>query len=295
MKIAITGGNGFVGSSLALRLLESGEHEVTIYSNKKLEYLDQISKYTYKEVVCDLSIEKTYIEMVENDVIYHLAQANLGASKDILSDLLINSLSSGFLIQECIKRKKSPLIILASTYNISRTNTESPPSIWSLHKKFSEQYINYYGNNYSGKVFVIRIANVYGVPVNINKYEKSALNKMREMAVNGGLKLFNNAQKKRAFIHVDDLVNCLVKLIYCENKRDRLLFAAEKRLIKYEEIANILLKELNGAGQIKITRDYSEMNLIDMQEDQFQRPNIFEYLNITPSSSVENFLRGKIK
>ncbi len=294
MRISITGGNGFIGSTLIANLLESKNHEITIFSNKKLEYTNQISRYKYNVVLGNLCEDKVYAEMVDSDIIFHLAQINLGTSKDIASDLLINSLSTGYIVQQCIKRKINPLVVLASTNNILRSKNESPPSIWSLHKKFSEQYLNFYRDNYGGRVTVVRISNVYGFPVNLNKYENSSLNRMYSMALNGSIKLFNNSHKKRAYIHVQDLVNCLQGLIHYKNIKNNILYAAENRLLSYEEIATILeVKSIQNQIKLKIIRDRRLLSLIEMQDDNLYEPNIFRELNINPLHSVENYLKGE--
>ncbi len=294
MKIAITGGNGFIGSTLALALLKLDCHELTIYSNRPLEYSDQLSQYKYSVKIGDLSSIDEYSDLVENDVIFHLAQINLVDSRDMLNDLMVNSLSSGYITQECIKKNKTPLIVLASTNNILRTKNYSPPSIWSLHKLFSEQYLNYYRENYSGRVVILRIPNVYGIPVNFKKYENSALNKMRIMASNGSIKLYNNSKKQRAFIHIGDLVNCLVNLIDCKFSYTDILYPAEDRLICYEEIASILSHKYSQDKEFKIVHDAIELNFIEMQDDVLSKPNLFSELKIQPAYSVKKYLNEKI-
>ncbi len=265
---------------------------MTIYSNRKLDYLNKINGKNFEVKYCDITDASIYDELVDNDMIYHLAQINLGVTKSTVKDYTVNSLPCAKIVESCIKNNKKPKIVFASSYNLTRTNESSPPSIWSLHKSFGEQYLGFYSDYHQANILNVRIANVYGVPVNIKKINNSSINNICKIAKTGKICLYKNSNLMRSFIHVDDLVNCLFTLQkFSKFDFPLICYASEMKLLNYEEIAQMLIdkNKLNG---IKTEIQYSceELNRIEMYSDKTHNPNIFNILGLKPKWNIHKFV-----
>ena len=196
------------------------------------------------------------------------------------------------MVEFCIKNKKKPKIVFASSYNLTRTLKVSPPSIWSLHKYFGEQYLGYFREYFEANTIVVRIGNVYGVPVNSKKIFNSSINKIHNTAKNGSITLYKNSNLLRSFVHVEDLVRCLFAFHnFPEFKLPSLCYASELQLCNYEEIAQILIQNLESKGRdVKLINNNDELSRIEMYADKDQSPNIFNMLAINPKWSVKKYL-----
>jgi nucleoside-diphosphate-sugar epimerase len=294
MKIAITGANGFVGSTLLYFLLKTSNFHISAYSNRTLDFSDKLdfASSRYKVVLCDLRDPQIYHQLVTNDVVIHLSQEDLWSTTNTKQCFISNSLPTAHLFKACASNDARPYIILASSYNITRSNTSSPPSLWSLHKFFSEQYLLFYKNNYGGRIAILRIANVYGKPINVQKHFNSSINRICRSAHQGTIKLYANANCNRAFINVNDLASSIFQLIIQQPLSSDIFYAYEHELITYSQISHALKHYfIDQYSNLEIHMDPTPLSLLEMQEDTMQFPSLFTETGVQPDHRLLNYLK----
>jgi UDP-glucose 4-epimerase len=151
MKILLTGGAGFVGSTVAKHL----HGDVTVIDNLKTGYLHNLPEGV-KFIQADCSDERLLDQITDHyDVVIHIAgQASKeGSFDDVFYDLNANAKSTLVLLELCRKIKCTRFVFI-STVCLYGGNTnpgqynESSEAVfdtfYSIHKFTSEQYFKMY-------------------------------------------------------------------------------------------------------------------------------------------------------
>ncbi|MCM8819005.1 MAG: GDP-mannose 4,6-dehydratase, partial [Candidatus Omnitrophica bacterium] len=127
-KIFITGGAGFIGINLVLKLVKDKENYVVIYDNlsregvtKNLEYLQSLNLKNFEFIKGDIRDYKKLKEIVKNfDIIYHLA-AQVAVTKSVenpFEDFEINAIGTLYLLETIRKNCPYTILIFSSTNKV---------------------------------------------------------------------------------------------------------------------------------------------------------------------------------
>jgi UDP-glucose 4-epimerase len=219
-KILVTGGAGFIGSTLVDKLITEGYEVIVIddLSSGKKDYVNPKAKF-YKIDICSDKIAKIFKEE-KIDYVYHLA-AQIDIRKSVADpefDNKINVLGGINIIKNCHANNVKK-IIMASTGGAIYGEAEEipttenfptyPVSPYGIHKLTLEKYLNYYYQVYGLNYTVLRFANVYG-PRQFKGGEAGVIAIFIDNAVKGLESLqFGDGLQTRDFVYVDDVVNGL--------------------------------------------------------------------------------------
>jgi UDP-glucose 4-epimerase len=218
MKVLITGGAGFIGSTVATTLAKKS-HKVIIYDigtwdikQDGIEYIkgDVFDVVHLTDVVRNCS---GIIHMVG------LPDARIAGDHPQMSfELNVRSLQ---ILLEAAKNNSITRLILPSSaaiYGITErspvteTTIPRPTSIYAYHKYIAEKLAEAYSANYNVHISVMRLFNVYGAK------GAGILNILVENAVRGEpVKLYGEKQK-RDFIHVSDVADAFVRVLELDHK-----------------------------------------------------------------------------
>lgn len=248
-KILVTGGAGFIGSTLVDKLINEGNELVVIdnLSSGLQEYLN--SKATFYNLdICSPEVAAVFKK--ENfDLVYHLA-AQIDVRKSVadpIDDNRINVLGGLNILENCRINKVSK-IILASTGGAIYGEAEEIPtteyaptyplSPYGIHKLTLEKYFNYYYQVYGLNYTVLRFANVFG-PRQYKGGEAGVIAIFIDNAVKKKESFLNgDGLQTRDFVYVDDVVRALflARNIDC---RGEINIASGKEINLRELIKNI--------------------------------------------------------
>lgn len=219
-KILVTGGAGFIGSTLVDKLVSEG-HEVAVIddlSSGRLDYVNPSAKF-YQLDIASPAVADVF-KSEHFDVVYHLA-AQMEVSKSMVDprhDNAVN-LGGGFNILENARQNGVKKIIFASTGGAiygdpkeiptPETYPTYPLSFYGIHKLAFEKYLNCYRKVYGQDYTVLRFANVYG-PRQFKGGEAGVIAIFVENAVRGKESIQNgDGTQTRDFVYVDDVANAL--------------------------------------------------------------------------------------
>jgi len=216
-KILLIGGNGFIGSKLAL-LLQSKEHQVSIVgrTSKKHALLPPEIQY----LVGDFGDIDFISQLVEShDEVVHLAYASVPNTsfENPLLDLQENLTPSVQLFLVTAKLKKKLLLISsggtiygeASFTPISEVHPKHPISPYGLTKLTLENYAYLYGMTHGLDFKIIRPANAYGpgqIPFKGQGFIATAIASAK---LGKTVNIFGVNGTVRDYIYIEDLAEAL--------------------------------------------------------------------------------------
>lgn len=223
-KIIVTGGAGFIGSSLVDRLIALGHKVVVIddLSSGKKEYLHPRATF-YRHSICAASLGDIF-KKERPDFVYHLA-AQIDVRRSMSDPLLDNDINvrGAWRVLESCRLSGVKKIIFASTggavYGDIKempTPESCPPyplSFYGIHKLVMEKYLHCYFYNYGLNYSILRFANVYG-PRQFKGGEAGVIAIFIDNAVRGlESRQYGDGRQTRDFVYIDDVVEalCLAK------------------------------------------------------------------------------------
>ncbi len=232
MKILVTGGAGFIGFHLGLRLLKDG-HEVCGIDNlndyydvnlkkSRLALLEKEPKFT--SVLGDIADRKTMKDLFDAtafDVVVNLAaQAGVRYSiENPASYVDSNLVGFGNILEGCRHSGVRHLVYASSSsvYGLNTTmpfsvrhNVDHPISLYAASKKANELMAHTYSYLYNLPTTGLRFFTVYGPwgrpDMALFLFTKAILN-------NEPIKVFNNGKMQRDFTYIDDIVEGVVRVM----------------------------------------------------------------------------------
>lgn len=221
MNILVTGGAGFIGSTIADAYIREG-HNVIIVDNMSTgvrEYINPKAKY-YEMDVRDENLYKVFEENKIEIVNHHAAQIDLRKSvENPKFDIDINVIGSVNLLQNAVKYKIEKFIF-ASTggaiygehdyFPADEEHPIRPYAPYGINKLSVEKYLFYYHHVYGLNYCVFRYANVYG-PRQNSHGESGVIAIFTDKILNGQQPLINgDGGQTRDYVYVDDVVRANV-------------------------------------------------------------------------------------
>lgn len=214
MKVFITGGAGFVGSTLADRLLARGDTVSVIdnYATGRRDNLKSHPRLTVTEgTITDTKLVSKLMTDFKPDVIVHAAAAYKDP-ENWVEDTLSNVLGTVNVIKAAKEAGTSRVVYFqtALCYGLNPTqqpitldhHIHSANSSYAISKTAAEQYLQISGLNYVS----FRLANAYG-PRNISGPLPTFF---QRLTTNKACFVMDT---RRDFIYIDDLVDCVEKAV----------------------------------------------------------------------------------
>jgi UDP-glucose 4-epimerase len=260
-KVLVTGGAGFIGSHLCETLLGQGA-KVIIYDNLssgKIEYIRELLEKKSKFVKGDIR-DSPALEKAGRDceIIFHLAaQTSVPFSMEKpKEDFEVNAQGTLNVLE--IARKKNARIIFASTAAVygdaGKTPTPEdyrtrPISFYGLSKRVAEDYCQFYHENFSVRVVMLRIFNAYGlrghgvIPDFLNKLKKTPYE----------LEILGTGEQSRDFVHVSDVVRAFILCAQHEKVDCQVYNLGFGTTTSVTSIARMIISSLNLRATTRLT------------------------------------------
>lgn len=206
MKILVTGGAGFIGTNLVKHLKFDG-HSVCV--------LDDYSTGTEQNHIEGVKYIEGDIEMIEYlntdfDLIYHLAaQSRVQPSFDDPTQTFRVNVKGTESVME-FARAKNIKVVYAGSSSKHHDPTDSP---YAQYKFLGEEVCKLYRKTYDVNVEICRFYNAYGPyePLDLENGNVIGIWRTQTM-IQRPITIVGDGEQKRDFIHVDDIVDGLVKV-----------------------------------------------------------------------------------
>ena len=227
-NVIITGGLGFIGSNLAIRLVDLGA-KVTIVDAKILETgwnlknIDPI-KDKIKLSVHNINSEKMVPLIKKADYLFNLAGvlSHVDALANPLHDLEINTVDHLKLLLMCHEHNPELKIIYTGTRNqygrilknpVKEEYSFNPIDPNGISEIATEMYHNLYYKLFGLRSVSLRLCNVFGPRHQMRHSKQGVLNWFIRQVMDGAvINLMGGGEQIRDCIYIDDLVEALVIL-----------------------------------------------------------------------------------
>lgn len=232
-KVLVTGVAGFIGFSLARRLLDDGVEAVLGVDNisdyydinlkhSRLKILEEYPSFEFVKMdiadrggMKDLFLENYF------DIVVNLA-AQAGVRYSLINPYsYVDANLSGFInVLEGCRHTKVRHLVFASSSSVYGANTsmpfsvhhnvDHPVSLYAASKKANELMAHTYAHLYDIPITGLRFFTVYGPwgrpDMALSLFTRAILN-------DETIKVFNNGKMQRDFTYIDDIIEGVVRIM----------------------------------------------------------------------------------
>lgn len=226
-KVLILGGLGFIGSNLALRLVEQRADvtllDALINDQGGNRYNVQPIRDQVRIHIHDIRNSEILASMVcDQDVIFSLAAqtSHLESMQDPLNDLDVNCRAQLSLLECCRRTNPKVKIVFTSTRQIygrpqylplDEQHWVQPVDVNGVSKYSAEQYFALYSRVYGLRTTCLRLTNTYGPRLNLRGASTGFAGVfLRKALMNSNIDIYGTGAQRRDFNYIDDVIDALL-------------------------------------------------------------------------------------
>lgn len=232
MKVLVTGTAGFIGFSLAKRLLERGDDVVGIDNHNdyydvslkeaRVKCLIPYSNYRHlrMDIADDKAIERVFIDHRFDCVVHLAAQAGVRYSIDHPSFYIQSNIVGFANILESSRKTNISHLIYASSSSVYGANIKQPFSIhdnvdhplnlYAASKKSNELMAHAYSHLFKIPTTGLRFFTVYGP---WGRPDMALFKFATSIKKGEAIEVYNNGHHSRDFTYIDDVVEAIVRIL----------------------------------------------------------------------------------
>lgn len=306
-KILITGGIGFIGSNLAMRLVELGA-EVTLVDSLIPEYGGNLwniepIKDKVRINISDVRDEHSMKYLIQGqDYLFNLAgqTSHTDSMNDPHTDLKINARAQLYILEACRKYNPDIKIVFASTRQmygkpqylpVDENHPLRPVDVNGINKMSGEWYHLVYNNVYGIRAAVLRLTNTYGPRMRVKDARQTFLGIwIRRILEGKPILVFGDGKQIRDFNYVDDAVSAFLMAAESEDADGEIYNLGADDPINLKDTAEMLIKVI-GEGTYEIVPFPQDRKVIDIGDYYGDYRKIRSRLGWKPEISLEEGLR----
>ncbi|RNL53970.1 GDP-mannose 4,6-dehydratase [Pedobacter jejuensis] len=298
-KILVTGGAGFIGSNLILKLLRHPENSVVCLDNYNKENPQGVSgnkKYV-------LNIENPnfqYLEgdirdahLLENikgiDIIVHLAaETGVRSSLDIPEHYVENNIVGTQRLLAFAKNQHITQFVFASSSSVYGENSElpwmennelKPISPYASTKISGESLGRVYSHLYGIRFIALRLFTVYGP---LQRADLAICKLFDALDHNKEFSVYGDGNDSRDYTYVDDVTDAFVSAIFYQKSNFEIINVGSGKAVRLNEVIKIA-ESISGK---KITLKFTERQAGDVRITCAAISKAKQLLNYNPKNTL---------
>ena len=224
----ITGGLGFIGSNLAIRLVELGADVLLVDSlipdaGGNFANIEPV-KDRLRVNVADIRQASTMNYLVRGqDVIFNLAGqvSHIDSMRDPHTDLEVNCRAQLTLLEACRHHNPGAKVVFAGTRQVygrpdalpvTEQHLVRPTDVNGINKVAGEYYHLVYNNVFGVRACSLRLTNVYGPRQLIRHNRQGFIGWFIRLALDRReIQIFGDGSQIRDFVYVDDVADAFLR------------------------------------------------------------------------------------
>jgi UDP-glucose 4-epimerase len=310
-KVLITGGLGFIGSTLARTIADFGAFVVVVDSLIP-DYggnLFNVSGYEdrIKINIADIRDSFSMAHLVKSqDILFNLAgqTSHIDSMQDPFVDLDINCRSQLFILEACRKHNPSIKIVYAGTRQIygrpdflpvNEEHPLHPTDVNGINKMAGEWYHILYHRVYGMRTCALRLTNTYGPRMRIKDARQTFLGVwIRNLIQGQPIEVWGTGLQLRDFNFVDDVVSAMLRAAISDEADGEVYNLGGAEPLNLRDLAALLVK-LHGKGDFQVIPFPENRQPIDIGDYYADYRKIRNALNWDPATPLDVGLRRTLE
>lgn len=261
----ITGGLGFIGSNLAIRLAEVGA-QVTLMDAMIPDYggnlfnIDSIKdrvKVNYSNIT---DVNSVNYLVVDKDYIFHCAGqvCHIMSLSNPFPDIDYNIKGTAVLMEACKNFNPKVKVIKTGTRGqygpatqlpVGEDSPTNPKGIYEISNLTAEKIMKVYHDVHGVRSIMLRLTNIYGSRSQMRHSRFGVLNWFVRQALDGKtIKVFGDGKILRDFLYIDDCVEAILMSGLSETAEGEIMNVGWDRPACFLEVAKLIV-EITQSGK----------------------------------------------
>ncbi|MDZ4762913.1 MAG: GDP-mannose 4,6-dehydratase [Chloroflexota bacterium] len=264
-RVLITGGLGFLGSNLALRLIELGAH-VTIMDCMlpghganlfNIAPIQDRLTVTYSDIR-DANIMGYLV--TGQDYLFHLAGQvdHIVSLTDPYPDIDINIRGTATVMEACRHHNPGVKVIYTGTRGeygaqphlpVDEDAATTPKVLLDISNLTAEKIILMYHQVHQVQSVLLRLTNIYGARAQMKHHRYGVVNWFVRLAIDDAtIQVYGDGQILRDFLYADDCIDAMLMSALCDGAYGDVFNVATGTPCNFRELTETLI-EVAGSGR----------------------------------------------
>lgn len=305
ISILITGGAGFIGSSLAERLLKNEKYFIVLVDNLLTGDLRKVPNHPRcKFIKCDVNNYNDIAAIVTRyqfDYVFHYA-AVVGVKRTLENPIMVLEDLEGIKnILSLSKNTGVKRVFFSSSSEVYGEPVELPQHEettplnsrlpYAIVKNVGESFCKSYYQEYGLQYTIFRFFNTYGpkqsVDFVISKFLKAALS-------NKPITVYGDGAQNRTFCYVDDNTECIVKILEENLVMNDVINVGNEKNFTILELAKTVIEITNSKSTIEFLPPLAEGDMTRRQPDATKMMRILNRELIPLNEGIKKILSSEM-
>lgn len=310
-KVLITGGLGFIGSNLAIKLVDLGA-DVTLVDSLIPTYGGNLwnvepIKDKVRINISDVRDPHAMKYLISGQhFLFNLAgqTSHVDSMENPETDLAINTQAQLQILEACRHYNPEVKVVFASTRQVYGRPREIPVredhplvpvDLNGVHKLAGEHYHRLFNDIYGIRSVIVRLTNTYGPRMRVIDARQTFLGIWIRRLLEGlPILIFGDGSQLRDYNYVDDVVNAMLLAAKADDCCGEILNLGSREVFSLTETAKVFLK-LFPDGEINYVPFPNDRARIDIGDYQGDFSKIYNELGWSPDVSFEDGLRKTLE
>ena len=277
-RCLVTGGLGFIGSTVVHRLVEAGS-AVTIVDSLVPQHggdLDNVAGLDAEVVITDIGSGAAAAAVRGSDFVFNVAGqvSHLASMQEPLRDLDLNVRSHLAFLETLRREAPEAAVVQTSTRQVygrprylpvDEEHPTQPVDVNGIDKLACEQLHLLYGSRYDLRVTALRLTNVYGPRQHLEREGLGFLPVFVRRALRGeDIILYGDGTQRRDCVHVDDVVDAMLLSISTPEAAGDVFNLGHEDSLTLNEIAKLTQQAVGRGGSVRCEPFPDDLQRIDI-------------------------------
>lgn len=309
-RVLVTGGLGFIGSNLAIKLVGEGA-QVTLVDSMIPEYGGNLwniepVRDRVRINIADVRDEYAMKYLVRDcDYLFNLAgqTSHLDSMDQPFADLDINAKAQLSILESCRRHNRQIKIVFAGTRQIygkprylpvDEQHPVDPVDVNGINKLAGELYHQLYHRVYGIRTVMLRLTNTYGPRMRVVDARQTFLGIWIRYLLEGRpIGVYGDGRQIRDFNYVDDVVEAMLLVAQSDKADGEVFNLGDEHPLSLQETAELLIRCHDG-GRYTLVPFPQDRKVIDIGDYYGDFRKIGTRLGWKPSVSLHDGLQRTV-